>query len=45
MADLFKRIRKHKPLVHIITNAVAINDSANFVIAAGGKQICGYDKA
>ena len=45
MADLFKRIRKHKPLVHIITNAVAINDSANFVIAAGGKPICGYDTA
>ena len=45
MADLFKRIREYKPLVHIITNAVAINDSANFVIAAGGKPICGYDKA
>ncbi|MCR5354746.1 MAG: hydroxyethylthiazole kinase, partial [Lachnospiraceae bacterium] len=44
MADLFKRIREYNPMVHIITNAVAINDSANFVIAAGGKPICGYDK-
>ena len=31
---------KKEPLVHIITNSVTINDTVNFVLAAGGAAIC-----
>ena len=31
---------KKEPLIHIITNSVTINDTVNFVLAAGGAAIC-----
>ena len=31
--------QQHRPLVHCITNPIAIHDSANIVLAAGGRPI------
>ena len=37
--DWGEQIRQHRPLVHCITNPIAIHDSANIVLAAGGRPI------
>src|SRR5512143_1147799 len=34
-ADIFERLRARRPAVHCITNAVAQNFTANFLLAAG----------
>ena len=39
IAVLGEQIRQHRPLVHCITNPIAIHDSANIVLAAGGRPI------
>ena len=39
IAALGMQIRQHKPLVHCITNPIAIHDSANIILAAGGRPV------
>ena len=39
IAALGEQIRQHRPLVHCITNPIAIHDSANIILAAGGRPI------
>jgi hydroxyethylthiazole kinase len=39
IAVLGEQIRQHRPLVHCITNPIAIHASANIVLAAGGRPI------
>jgi hydroxyethylthiazole kinase len=38
-ADLFRRVREKRPLVHHITNYVTVNDCANITICAGGAPV------
>lgn len=35
IADLVKKIRRKRPVIHCITNAVTVNDCANILLAAG----------
>ncbi|MFT8312598.1 MAG: hydroxyethylthiazole kinase [Sporolactobacillus sp.] len=37
--DLMQKVREQKPLLHVITNRVAINDSANGALAVGASPI------
>ncbi len=39
MRDLRPALRAARPLVHCITNPIAINDQANIILAAGGRPI------
>ncbi len=40
-----KAIENKKPLVHVITNAVTINDCANALLAIGASPIMAEDPA
>jgi hydroxyethylthiazole kinase len=44
MARLLSAVKKHKPLVHHITNYVTVNDCANVVLALGGSPVMADDK-
>ncbi|WP_051575267.1 hydroxyethylthiazole kinase [Sporolactobacillus terrae] len=39
LIELMDEVRKRKPLLHVITNRVAINDSANGALAVGASPI------
>ncbi|MCI1858223.1 MAG: hydroxyethylthiazole kinase [Sporolactobacillus sp.] len=39
LIDLMEKVREQKPLLHVITNRVAINDSANGALAVGASPI------
>ncbi|SFG98287.1 hydroxyethylthiazole kinase [Sporolactobacillus nakayamae] len=39
LIDLMREVREKKPLLHVITNRVAINDSANGALAVGASPI------
>ncbi len=40
--ELMEKIHREKPLIHNITNAVAMNDSANIILAMGGLPIMAH---
>ena len=35
IAELHQEIKKKRPVIHCITNAVTVNDCANILLAAG----------
>ncbi|MDO9555012.1 MAG: hydroxyethylthiazole kinase [Atribacterota bacterium] len=41
---IIERIRQERPLIHNITNMVAMNDSANIILAIGGLPIMAHAK-
>ncbi len=43
--EIMYNVRVKKPLVHCFMNYVAINDSANIILAAGGQPIMAMDEA
>jgi hydroxyethylthiazole kinase len=42
---IMERIRQERPLIHNITNMVAMNDSANIILAIGGLPIMAHAQA
>ena len=42
--EIIERIRQERPLIHNITNMVAMNDSANIILAIGGLPIMAHAK-
>ncbi len=42
--SIFENIRKKRPLVHAITNAVTINDVVNMILASGAAAVCADNK-
>ncbi|HBY57634.1 MAG TPA: hydroxyethylthiazole kinase [Candidatus Atribacteria bacterium] len=43
--ETMERIRQERPLIHNITNMVAMNDSANIILAIGGLPIMAHAQA
>lgn len=43
--ETMERIRQERPLIHNITNMVAMNDSANIILAIGGLPVMAHDQA
>ena len=43
-AELLERVRREKPLVHCITNAVTVNDCANILLAAGARPTMAHHR-
>lgn len=43
--EIIERIRQERPLIHNITNMVAMNDSANIILAIGGLPIMAHAQA
>lgn len=35
IAEIYRKIKKNRPIIHCITNAVTVNDCANILLAAG----------
>lgn len=42
---IIERIRQERPLIHNITNMVAMNDSANIILAIGGLPVMAHAQA
>jgi len=42
ISDILERIHKEKPLIHNITNMVAMNDTANIILAIGALPIMSH---
>ena len=42
--EIIERIRLERPLIHNITNMVAMNDTANAILAIGGLPIMAHAK-
>lgn len=42
ISEIFKKIRQEKPLIHNITNMVAMNDTANIILAIGALPIMAH---
>jgi len=42
--EIIERIRQERPLIHNITNMVAMNDSANIILAIGGLPVMAHAK-
>ena len=40
--EIIERIRQERPLIHNITNMVAMNDSANIILAIGGLPVMAH---
>ena len=34
--DIMSRVRENEPLIHCMTHAITMNDSANAILAVGG---------
>lgn len=45
IAELLKRVKESRPIIHHITNYVTMNDCANIVLAIGGSPIMANDMA
>jgi len=43
--EIIERIRQERPLIHNITNMVAMNDSANIILAIGGLPVMAHAQA
>jgi len=43
--EIIERIRQERPLIHNITNMVAMNDSANAILAIGGLPVMAHAQA
>lgn len=43
--ETMERVRQERPLIHNITNMVAMNDSANIILAIGGLPIMAHAQA
>jgi len=43
--EIIERIRQERPLIHNITNMVAMNDSANIILAIGGLPVMAHSQA
>src|SRR5665648_300797 len=43
--EIIERIRQERPLIHNITNMVAMNDTANIILAIGGLPVMAHAQA